>query len=258
MTTIAAPIAHPVGRAEAVAQLSVPALIVLHLVPGILMTAGFVALAPIVESIGLPPIAALLGAIAAVLVPVELAILARAGVREGVGFGELLPYRRPIAARRWAWLVPALILVGFLGFGVHQAIEPALIERFFGWLPSWFVTPIQVEQIGRYSATAWIVTLVAYFALNGVIGPIVEELYFRGFLLPRMERMGRWAPLVNVSLFSLYHLWSPWQLFARIVAFGPTVYAVRQTRNVRLGIAVHCALNTLGVLLVATMVLSRI
>jgi hypothetical protein len=35
-----------------------------------------------------------------------------------------------------------------------------------------------------------------------------------------MERLGRWAPLVNVSLFSLYRFWSPWQLVARILGIG--------------------------------------
>jgi membrane protease YdiL (CAAX protease family) len=37
-----------------------------------------------------------------------------------------------------------------------------------------------------------------------------------------------------------------------------TVYAVRARRNIYLGMAVHCSLNTIGVLLVAAMVLARI
>ena len=72
------------------------------------------------------------------------------------------------------------------------------------------------------------------------------------------QRPIRWAPLVNVSLFSLYHFWSPWQVMARIVGLGPTVYAVRWKRNVYLGMVVHCALNTLSVLIVVGLVLSRI
>jgi membrane protease YdiL (CAAX protease family) len=102
------------------------------------------------------------------------------------------------------------------------------------------------------------VTLAAFFAINGLIGPIVEELYFRGYLLPRMERLGRWAPLVNVSLFSVYHFWSPWQIVARILGLGPTVYAVRWKRNIYLGMAVHCGLNTLSVLIVAMLVFGRL
>ena len=91
-----------------------------------------------------------------------------------------------------------------------------------------------------------------------MIGPVVEELYFRGFLLPRMEQLGRWAPLVNASLFSIYHFWSPWQLMARILGIGPMVYAVRWKRNVYLGMAVHCSLNTFAVVLTASAVLSHI
>jgi len=47
-------------------------------------------------------------------------------------------------------------------------------------------------------------------ALNVILGPLVEELYFRGYLLPRLHRFGIWAPLINISLFAAYHLWKPW------------------------------------------------
>ncbi|MFL5688443.1 MAG: CPBP family intramembrane glutamic endopeptidase [Chloroflexota bacterium] len=102
----------------------------------------------------------------------------------------------------------------------------------------------------------WVLVAIAVAAV--VFAPIVEELYFRGYLLPRMERMGRWAPLVNVTLFSLYHFWSPWQVMARIVGLGPTVYAVRWKRNVYLGMIVHGALNVISVLIVVALVSSRI
>ena len=103
-----------------------------------------------------------------------------------------------------------------------------------------------------------VLVFAAALAINGILGPIVEELYFRGYLLPRMESIGRWAPLINVSLFSLYHFWSPWQIVARILGYAPTVYAVRWKRNVYLGMVVHCSLNTIAVLLVAGMVSGRL
>ena len=151
--------------------------------------------------------------------------------------------------------MPVLIVAAFLGFGIHQVIEPALIAGLFGWIPDWFVTPISIDLAADHSRTTWLVILTAFLILNGFVGPIVEELYFRGYLLPRMEWMGWWAPLVNVSLFSLYHFWSPWQLVARILGFGPTVYAVRWKRNIFLGMAVHCSLNTIAVLLLASLIL---
>jgi membrane protease YdiL (CAAX protease family) len=238
-------------------QLRPARLLVLFLVPGALMTLAFVAMAPVVEAIGLPPIAALLAAIVGVLVPIELGVVLWAS-RGTDGRLAAVPYRSPMPLRTWIWIVPVLIVAAFVGFGLHQVIEPQLIDRLFGWLPGWFVTPIPLDQVGAYSRVAWIVTFGAFLAINGFLGPIVEELYFRGYLLPRMEYMGRWGPLVNVTLFSLYHFWSPWQIAARILGFGPTVYAVRWKRNVYLGMVVHCSLNTLAVLLVAALVFGRV
>jgi hypothetical protein len=215
-------------------------------------------LAPVVEAAGLPPIAALLIAIAVILIPIELGVLWRAGRGNEHRIWSVVPYRRPMPLSAWLWLVPALVIAAFVGSGISMAFEPAVIDGLFAWLPDWLVRPIDVDQVADYSREAWLVTLAAYLVINGFVGPIVEELYFRGYLLPRMEWMGRWAPLVNVSLFSLYHFWSPWQIVARILGFGPTVYAVRWKRNVYLGMVVHCSLNTLAVLIVASLVFQRV
>jgi membrane protease YdiL (CAAX protease family) len=76
----------------------------------------------------------------------------------------------------------------------------------------------------------------------------VEELYFRGYLLPRIPASKQWAPLINVLLFSLYHFFSPWQNVTRIVALIPFVYAVAWKRNIRIGMWAHCLMNTLGMI----------
>jgi membrane protease YdiL (CAAX protease family) len=239
-------------------QLALPTLLALFLVPGALMTVVFVIFAPFVETAGFPPIAALLVAILIVLVPFELGVIVRAGRKDPGGIRSVIPFRKPLPFRDWLWLVPVLIVAEFLGFGLSMAIEPAVIERLFGWLPDWFVRPIDPDRIGEYSRGAWLVTLAAYLVLNGFVGPIVEEIYFRGYLLPRMEWLGRWAPLVNVSLFSIYHFWSPWQVLGRILALGPTVYAVRWKENIYLGMVIHCTGNILGIILVANLVLGRL
>jgi membrane protease YdiL (CAAX protease family) len=171
---------------------------------------------------------------------------------------SVVPYRRPMPLTAWLWLVPVLVIAAFIGFGISMAFEPSIINALFGWLPDWFVRPVDIDRIGEYTREAWLVTLALYLVLNGFVGPIVEELYFRGYLLPRMEWMGRWAPLVNVSLFSLYHFWSPWQIVGRILGFGPTVYAVRWKENIYLGMVVHCTLNTLGVVLLSGLILGRL
>jgi membrane protease YdiL (CAAX protease family) len=244
------------SREFAAEQLALPALLGLFIVPGALITAVYVLLAPLVEAAGFPPIAALLVAILVVLVPFELGVVLRASRGQGIRSG--MPYRRPMPVRDWLWLVPVLIVAAFVGFGVSMAVEPAIIDGLFGWLPDWFIRPIDPDRVQEYSREAWLLTLGAYFILNGYVGPITEELYFRGYLLPRMEWMGRWAPLVNVSLFSIYHFWSPWQIFGRILGLAPTIYAVRWKQNIYLGMVVHCTLNTLGMVIVGSLILSRL
>jgi membrane protease YdiL (CAAX protease family) len=243
---------------SATEQLPLPTLLALFLVPGALMTVVYVVIAPFIEAAGFPPIAALLVAILTVLVPIELGVILRASRGRPGGIRSVIPYRRPLPLRDWVWLVPVLIVALFVGFGLLMAIEPTVIDSLFGWVPDWFVRPIDPDRVGEYSREAWLVTLAAYFVLNGLVGPIVEELYFRGYLLPRMEWMGRWAPLVNVSLFSLYHFWSPWQVLGRILGLAPTFYAVRWKENIYLGMVVHCTGNILGIILVGSLVLGRL
>jgi CAAX protease family protein len=80
--------------------------------------------------------------------------------------------------------VPALLVAGVLGSGILMFADGLVARGLFGWLPTWYLRPIDVDTAGRYSAAAWVVTLAAYMLLNGFAGPIVEELYFRGWLLP--------------------------------------------------------------------------
>src|SRR4051794_39779984 len=122
------------------AQQSLGVLVALHLIPGALLTASFVLLAPVVERLGFPPIAALLTGIVVVLVPFELGVVVRARRRLGSPLAAV-PYRFPMPARTWLWLVPTLLVGGVVGFRAPPAIEPPLVKTFFRWLPDLFVPP---------------------------------------------------------------------------------------------------------------------
>ncbi len=115
-------------------------------------------------------------------------------------------------------------------------------------MPAWNFPAAMMPQVLQASKPALITTIVFAFALNGILGPVTEELYFRGFLLPRIPASRAWAPLINVLLFSLYHFFSPWANVTRIVALIPLVYAVAWKRNIYLSMITHCLLNTLGML----------
>jgi uncharacterized protein len=242
-------------------QLSLPMLLVLHLAPGVLATLIFVLLAAPIEEVGYPPLAAFLIAIAVGIIPTEMGVIAyagRGGIRGADGILAAVPYRRRMSMREWLVLWPLLTVVAIIAFGLFTLVEPAIRDGLFGWLPAWFLTPLPLETVSDYSREAWIVTLAGFFLLNGLLGPAVEELYFRGYLLPRMTRFGLWAPLLNVTLFSLYHFWSPWQFVSRIVGVSPFAYAVWWKQNVYLGMLVHITLNTIAVASVVVIVMGRL
>jgi membrane protease YdiL (CAAX protease family) len=51
-----------------------------------------------------------------------------------------------------------------------------------------------------------------------LLAPWVEELFFRGLLLPRMRGvLGRGDWVVNGAMFGLYHLHQPWSMPASVL-----------------------------------------
>lgn len=240
--------------------LSIASIVALHLAPGALAVALFALIAGPIQEAGYPPLFAFLIAVAVALLPAELAVMAVAARRERPGGGLLaaIRYLQPMSRRDWLMLLPAVLVVSVVAFGALSLFEPGIRDGLFGWLPSWFRELVDTDAIDEYSPSAWGVTLVAYVALNVFIGPAVEELYFRGHLLPRMTSMGRWAPLVNTILFSLYHFWTPWAFLSRVGGVAPFAYAVWWKRNIFIGMTVHILLNAIGTLSLVALILSEL
>ena len=139
-------------------------------------------------------------------------------------------------------LVAWAFAVSLLGLG------SSIQDEFFSWMPQWARNPLAESAVGTVSPTAQVVTAVGYLLVLVILAPLVEELYFRGYLLPRLHRFGIWAPLINISLFATYHFHKPWDLLTLIVILLPMGYAVWRTRDIRIGIAVHIGLNGTGFL----------
>lgn len=226
---------HPLGTS-----------IALHLLPGVLAAGVFYAMAPVVMGFGYPAIGAAILAAGLVVVGLEAGwLLWEAHRRTGSWrIGGVLPYRPGPFTWRKALLVVALFAwafaVSLLGIG------GSIKDSFFSWMPAWAVNPLPDSFAETGSTSAQLVVAVGYLVFLVALGPLVEELYFRGYLLPRIGRFGAWSALINVSLFASYHLWKPWDLINLIIILGPTVYVVWRLKDIRIGIAVHIALNGLG------------
>lgn len=224
---------------------NVVTLVVLFLVPGMLISIAYACLASPIINLELPSIVILALAGLFVLVPVELGImLYRCKKDFGVlSLRKMIPYQNSIPIKTYLWVVPLMLIwvitIMVLGAGVNEFIRNLL----FSWVPDWYLIS---DNYLAYDTWKIVVAFLCAVLVGGIILPIVEEIYFRGYLLPRMEWMGKWAPLVNAFLFSLYHFWTPWQTLTRTLALLPFCYVAYKTKNIKVTIIVHCLLNIMG------------
>jgi len=116
----------------------------------------------------------------------------------------------------------------------------AILGAVAHWLPPWAIVDGFPEGISAN-------TLLLGLLLSGLVTPIVEELYFRGLLMPRIPVARAWGPAVNAALFSIYHLFSPWNYVVIFVAFLPLAYYVRLRGNLLPAIVTHCLFNSVGI-----------
>lgn len=230
---------------------TLPQSLLLHLLPGSLITLFFFLIAPSLIKNGYPPILSLYLAILFILIPFELGFLFYQGKKRNGRYSlngiVLFKERMPIGKM----ILIIISLFAWSGFVFTQLsrIDSLISESLFAWLPIWSFPENLFGDLSQYSKPAITLTFVAGFLFNGIAGPIVEEFYFRGYLLPRIPASRWWSPLINVLLFSLYHFFSPWQNLSRILAFLPLSYAVAWKRNVFLSMWAHCLLNTVGMII---------
>lgn len=93
------------------------------------------------------------------------------------------------------------IVIGYgrtLGSQAFLGIREAVL----GKLPSGFDWT-DMEYLKSYSKPILVVTCAYYSVFNVFVGPITEELYFRGYLTSHYEKQGRMTPILIAVLFSL-------------------------------------------------------
>jgi membrane protease YdiL (CAAX protease family) len=162
---------------------------------------------------------------------------------------KIISYTQKSQLKEYILFVPALILYFLVLFVfIAPIIQPYLIQTFFSWWPEKYNFQLLLQNPSTLAGNKGIIVLIfAYIMLSCISGPFVEELYFRGYLLPRMEGYaGKWAPFLNTVLFSIYHFFSPWENLIRIAASYPLIYLVWKKKDIRFGMLVHILVNTFG------------
>ena len=226
-----------IGKGIADEQHSLARTVMLHLLPGALMVAFYVIAAPVVRSLGFPSLMAIYLAILFVLIPSELGYLFYRARKYGSSLGSVVLYREPVPRAQFVALILGLLTwSGIFYVLIYPPLDELFIGNVFFWLPDSFFL---VEDFASYSTAALLITWTFGLLVNAIAGPVVEEMYFRGYLLPRISRFGAWAPLINTVLFSAYHFFTPWQNVGWIVGLLPMVYAAWWKRSIYVSMGAH-------------------
>jgi len=199
---------------------------------------------------GLAAMLGFLGLLGTIGLPITVPVLASSvlGSLAALALG-LLAGRRPLRSTLrldrhtgagWSALAPIL-----LGAFVLTTQVVSLTHRV--WPPPPFFLHL-MEQIGEPSSSSErLLTLL----LAGVMGPVAEELLFRGLILQGLSgRYGeRTGIILSALLFSVYHL-NPWQGVAALQLGLLLGWLTCRSGRIGYAIALHCGNNLIALLVV--------
>ena len=227
---------------------SLPLSVALHLVPGVLIVAVYLLVAqPLVRAIDYPSFLGWAIALVIVLYPLQLGLLWLGRYRTGrYSLRGVLGYLdKPLPRGRLIGMIAGLMAWFIVLSSVLTVLDTAVFEAFFTWLPFDDVGASATTYLDGNDRTVMIITLAASIPFTGFTLPLIEEYYFRGFLMPRLAHLGAWAPVLSTVLFSLYHLWSPWVFLSRVIFFFPGPWFVWKKQDLRLSIGMHAGTTLL-------------
>ncbi len=221
---------------------SLPLSIALHLVPGALIVAAYVLLAePLVKAIGYPIFLAWAIALVVVLAPVQFGLLWLGRKRNGrFSLRAVVHYLdKPIPRGKITAIIAGLIVWMTVVSLALIPLDNLVFEKFFTWIPYEGAGGSATTYLDGYSHSLLVITMLICLPLTGFALPLIEEFYFRGFLLPRISHLRWGAPVLNTILFSVYHFWAPWTVLSKIIFMFPAVWLVWRKHDIRVSIGMH-------------------
>lgn len=238
---------------EQIEQEKLIKVILMSLLPGVLYVILSLLITPAISLLGFPTLFVLIITDLIVIIFLEFFILMFIAKKKENKFSlkSVVPYTKKLPILHFIGYIVVLLVYGYLISMLLSPVSLILKDSLFSWMPEVFLTEV-IDPL-LYSPTVLLITAILAFIIIGIAVPIVEELYFRGFLMSRISRFGTiLAPLTIVILWSLYHFWAPWNIVTFIVLYFPIAWVVMRKENVYLSIIGHAFANIMLVLAVAS------
>lgn len=182
------------------------------------------------------------------LFPFEIGVVLRASKKEYGKYSLKSAFYQYTPMSPWKIFIYGFLLFGFAGLmsitiaPLENNLLAPLSDKIAQVMPQYFNWN-HIEQLKLYSKEVLFITCTGYFICNVLIGPIIEELFFRGYLTSKLSRFGDFAPVIVTVLFSMYHFWLPFNNLFRICAFLPAAWVAWKKKNIYIAIVFHCLCN---------------
>lgn len=227
-------------------NLSVAKLLLLTLIPSIVSTAIYITIGTYWQDI--PSICLFLLVFLFTLFPFEIWVVLYANKKQNGNFGLKIAFTNYEKQKWEKTLLRGVALFAFAGIlsftlgEVENKLTSDLSSRLFSELGEYFNWS-NFELIKKYSKGILIFTSILYIILNAFIFPVAEEIYFRGYLTNNLQKQGLFVPVAVSVLFSLYHLWLPFNNVFRITVFVVAYVITYKKKDVGIAIVFHCLCN---------------
>jgi membrane protease YdiL (CAAX protease family) len=235
-SALAPQIQHPLARS-----------FLLHIAPGVLVTVAFLLLKPLIDPSGYPPLMAFLLAVLLIDIPFMLGVMLHEGKKLTGRYtldGVVL-YREKVSWKKFVLIFAGAFAGVYVLLMLVTPINNFLTENIFSGLPDWIFLEEQT-QYEAYAKNILVLVFALQLVLTGIILPWVEELYFRGYLMPRISRYGKWTPLLGGFFFGLYHIWQLYGFLTVFLLGAALGYVIWWKKDIRLSIGLHVIANALG------------
>jgi membrane protease YdiL (CAAX protease family) len=185
-----------------------------------------------------------------ILFPIEIGVVLNASKKEFGSYSLKSAFTNYDKMSWWKILIYGSLLFAFAGImsvtvaPLENKLFASISNKLMQSIPAYFDWN-NIEYLKQYPKDILLLTFVGYFIFNVIVGPITEELFFRGYLTSKISRYGNFAPLIITILFSLYHFWLPFNNLFRISVFLPAALVAWRKKNIYISMALHCMCNLL-------------